>query len=294
MMSRRITLGMTRKEFMLAIASAAGVPWVASARPGPDVASGLQVPARGRWRHEELRRFKAREAHQGVATDGEFVYAISNRAIGKYRIETGERLSGWEGEKGGPIVHLNAGTVRDGRLHVAHSNYPGVPMLSSVEIWDSSTMQHVGTHSLGIDAGSLTWVAWRDGCWFACFAHYSTSQGRTGRDASWTQLVRFDEQWRREAGWVFPPDLIVRFGGNSSSGGGFGPEGLLFVTGHDAKELYALAFPEAGSVLRWTDTVSIGAEGQAFDFDPRRPGFLYSLMRRTGEVIVSRLFRGPP
>lgn len=108
------------------------------------------VHVTGQWRHEELRRFKAREAHQGIATDGKFAYVISNHAIGKYRIETGERVGGWEGEKNGPIIHLNAGTVRKGRLYVAHSNYPGVPMVSSVEIWDPKTMQHVGTHSLGL------------------------------------------------------------------------------------------------------------------------------------------------
>jgi ribose 5-phosphate isomerase B len=45
---------------------------------------------------------------------------------------------------GGP----NAGTVRDGSLYCAHSNFPRVPMASSVEIFDTGTMKHVGTHSL--------------------------------------------------------------------------------------------------------------------------------------------------
>lgn len=281
----------TRKQFLLAVPAAVGASCALAAERPSGTRSPSTLPISGQWRHDELRRFKAREAHQGVATDGRCFYAISNRAIGKYRIETGERLGGWMGEKDGPIVHLNAATVRNGRLYGAHSNYPGVPMLSSVEIWDTATMQHVDSHSFGIDAGSLTWLAWRDGRWLACFAQYAASSTATGRNPSWTQVVQFDDRWRRMAGWVFPPELIERFAGNSSSGGAFGPHGFLFITGHDARELYVLEFPKAGSVLRWMDTVPISAEGQAFDFDPADPANLFSISRRSGEVILARISR---
>ncbi len=49
-------------------------------------------PDAGGGRHEELRRFKAAEANQGVA-----VYAIDNHALGKYRKDTGARWV-WLGE----------------------------------------------------------------------------------------------------------------------------------------------------------------------------------------------------
>jgi hypothetical protein len=243
------------------------------------------------WHHQELRRFAAIEAKQGVAADDDFLFVISNRAIGKYRKDTSERVGGWKDATNGPFVHLNAGIVRDGSLYCAHSNFPRVPMASSVEIFDTGTMKHVGTHSLGIDAGSLTWIAWRDDHWFACFAHYNASREKTGRDNSWTQVVKFDKQWRRVAGWVFPPELIARFGGHSSSGGAFGPEGLLFVTGHTAKELYIVGFPEAGPVLRWTAIIPVSAKGQAFAWDRVKPGILYSINKSTSEVVVSRISR---
>jgi hypothetical protein len=92
------------------------------------------------WRFEELRRLPAAEARQGAAAGGEFVYAINNHALGQYRKETGERTAGWECPEGEPLIHLNAGVVHGGRLYCAHSNYPGVPMLSSVEIWDAATL----------------------------------------------------------------------------------------------------------------------------------------------------------
>jgi outer membrane protein assembly factor BamB len=283
---------MRPNSFSLLVLALFLAPWLQTiSLPAAEIDDPASGRIRGDWRHEELRLFKAREAHQGVAADGQFLYVISNRAIGKYRADTGERVGGWTGEKDGPIVHLNSGTVRTNRLYVAHSNYPDVPMLSSVEVWDTETMQHVSSHSLGMEAGSLTWVLWRDGHWFACFANYASDRDKTGRDPSWTQVVQFDEQWRRVAGWGFPSGLIKRFAGNSCSGGAFGPDGVLFVSGHDARELYLLQFPVAASVMTWSDTVSISAEGQAFDFDPVKPDLLYSIARRSGEVIVSRLAR---
>jgi hypothetical protein len=46
-----------------------------------------------------LKRFKADEAHQGVAVDAEHFYAITNAAIGKYRKDTGERVGGWKDDQ---------------------------------------------------------------------------------------------------------------------------------------------------------------------------------------------------
>jgi hypothetical protein len=55
--------------------------------------------------------------------------------------------------------------------------------------------------------------------------------------------------------------------------------------------MYVLDFPEAGSVMRWIATFPIPAEGQAFAFDPGQPGVLYTVLRRTTEVIVGRVHR---
>src|SRR6185436_10598831 len=213
-----------------------------------------EIPGAGSWRHEELRRFKAAEANQGVAVDAEFFYAIDNHAIGKYRKETGERVANWDGGKAGRIQHLNAGMVLDGRLYCAHSNFPKLPEESSVEIWDVATLQPAGSHRFEQPPGSLTWALPRNGEWFTCFAHYKSTS-----DPAKSQIVRFDAKWAKLESWSFPPELIQRFGANSSSGGGFGQEGLLFVTGHDAKELYVLEFPKSGPVMKWIATIPISA-----------------------------------
>ena len=243
------------------------------------------------YEHQELRRVKAPDATQGVVVDDEFLYAISNTAIGKYRKATGERLAEWKQAEGGPLKHMNAGVMHEGKLYCAHSNYPAVPAVSSVEIFDPESLKPIGSHSLGIAAGSLTWIAWHEQSWFACFAHYAKDKAVTGRDPAWTEIVRYDTEWRRQAGWVFPRSLVEKFGTDSCSGGCFGRDGLLYVTGHTLPELYVLKFSPAGSVMEHLGTIPISAEGQAFCWDSREPDLFYGIIRRTREVVVSRITR---
>ncbi|MBB5033997.1 3-keto-disaccharide hydrolase [Prosthecobacter vanneervenii] len=244
----------------------------------------LNAKAKQAWKHEELKRFKAEEAHQGVAVDDTHFYAITNSAIGKYRKDNGERVGGWQEEKGGHLKHLNAGVVLDGRLYSAHSNYPEMPMKSSVEVWDPKTMQHLESIDLTTAHGSLTWVDRRDGVWYACFAQYA----KTG-DPAKTKVVTFDAQWKKLGELRFPRPLVLKFGKNSSSGGSFGPQGHLFITGHDAQELYVLDLPAQGDVLGWQTAIPISAHGQAFAWDRSQEGVLYSIDRKTHEVIVSQV-----
>lgn len=251
------------------------------------------IPPGGGWQYADIRRFAAPEARQGVAVDDEFLYVISNHALGKYRKDTGERVAAWECPPGQPLTHLNAGIVHEGRLYCAHSNYPGVPNLSSVEIWDTATLQHVGSHSFGRADGSLTWFDRRNGRWIACFTHYTGKGAEPGRGVEWTRLVVFDDEWRQTGAWAFPGDLLQKLSvrGFSVSGGAFGPDGLLYVTGHDDTALYVLAMPTAGPTLKWVATIPISAQGQAFSWDRRDPNLLYTISKAGREVIVGRVTR---
>jgi outer membrane protein assembly factor BamB len=251
-------------------------------------ADNASAPATPGWNYQELRRFKASEAVQGVAVDREFFYAINNHAIGKYRKDTGERVAQWDGGEGGDFIHFNAAIIYNGKLLAAHSNSPGIPMLSSIETFDPGSLRHTGTHSFGRTDGSFDWMDRRNGRWVACFVHYAKN-GEPGKNASWTQLIEFDDNWQRTAGWAFPAPLVARFGGYSASGGAFGPGGHLYVTGHDNPELYVLDFPGAGSVMKWIATIPISAEGQAFCWDPVDSTLFYTILRKSREVVVGRV-----
>jgi len=244
-----------------------------------------QPPAPPTFASVELRRYPdIREAGQGAAAAGDDFYAVVNTRLGRYAKAGGTKLAEWAGDPT-LFVHLNACLVHAARLMCAHSNFPHVPMVSSVEVFDPLTLAHVDSISLGEQIGSLTWIDWKDGAWWALFANYNERGGQPGRDHTTTTLVRFDDQWRRTESWIFPPSVLERFAPTSSSGGGWGDDGLLYVSGHDAPELYVLALPEAGSVLRHVATVNVGFEGQGWAWDRTADREIWGISRPTRAVV---------
>jgi len=236
----------------------------------------------------EVRRLDAAEARQGVVADRDFVYAISNSRIAKLDKRSGRTMDVWEGDPA-QFIHMNSCSLEGATLACAASNYPEVPMASSVEWFDARTLRHLGSRSFGPGRGSLTWLDWHRGSWWACFAHYGGKGGEPGRDNRWTRLVRLDRDFREQEAWLFPKTLLDRMAPYSSSGGSWGSDGLLYVTGHDHPELYALRLPEAGSRLELVATVAIPTNGQAIAWDASEPRLLWSIERSTRQLVASRI-----
>lgn len=241
----------------------------------------------------ELRRYPGiAEAGQGAAAAGDSFYAVVNTRIGRYAKDDGRKLAEWVGDPT-QVVHLNACAVLEARLMCAHSNFPHVPMVSSVEVFDPLTLEHLDSISLGEQAGSLTWIDRHDGAWWAVFAHYDGRGGEPGRDHRSTTLVRFDDQWRRTESWLFPPSVLERFAPTSSSGGAFGDEGLIYVSGHDAPELYVLRLPSFGSVLEHVATVNVSFAGQGWAWDRTETRILWGIDRGGRQVVQTRVLPLP-
>lgn len=250
------------------------------------------VLAEGNQSAEVLRRYPAPEARQGVAVDAQYLYAVSNSTIAKYDKRSGERVGIWEGDKE-QFPHINSCTVIKvetvQQLVCANSNFPGVPHWSSVEFFDPVAMRHLRSVPLGPGRGSITWVERHEDAWWATFANYDGKGGEPPRDHRNTVLIRFDDEWRQTQSWSFPASVLERFAPMSSSGGGWGPDGRLYVTGHDHPELYILEFPPAGAVLKHVGTISVATEGQAIDWDESAPGELYGITRHGREMVRMRI-----
>ena len=264
---------------VLAIGTPAGI-----AQPGTDAPP---LPIRDAW--SVTRRYPAPEARQAVAVDATHFYVIDNRRIGKYEKSSGTKVGAWQGPEGGPFIHLNSGVVIDGRLYCAHSNYPGVPMVSSIEVWDTGTLRHVQSIPVGTGRGSATWIDRRDNAWWVMFAHYRAPNGEPGKGPEYSVLVRYDTEWRETGTWAFPKAVVARWDGMSSSGGVWTRDGRLITTGHHAPELHVLRLPTAGATLLLEGIVPVESEGQGIALDPSDPTRLWSIQRRTGEVLVSTM-----
>ncbi|PAW73349.1 MAG: hypothetical protein B9S35_07210 [Opitutia bacterium Tous-C5TDCM] len=238
---------------------------------------------------EEVRRWKPRGANQGVAVDGKHFYGIGNYVVGKYDKVTGERVAEWVGLRGGATVHLNGGLIQDGQLVLAHSNFPQLPMASSLEYFDPASVRPVKSVSLGIRHGSLTWAEKKDGFWWACFAHYNDQGTAPGTDNRSTMVGKFDENWQLLESWLFPPQVVASWGKSSCSGGSWGDDGLLYTTGHDASELYVLRLPKMGVTLEYVTMIKVPFEGQSWAWDRTDRRVIYGIIRRTGEVVVAKI-----
>lgn len=233
-------------------------------------------------------RTTAAEARQGVASDGTYFYAISNDRIGKYRIRTGEKVAEWHGDPH-LFPHMNSCTVVKAELVCAASNYPAVPHTSAVEIFDTATLAHKRTVSLGFGPGSLTVMDRHAGKWWAVFANYEGKGGEPGHDNRYTLFARMDDSFRIEESWTFPESVLARMAPKSCSGLSWGEDGLIYATGHDLPEMYVLRLPKSGSQLDLVATLGIATPGQAIDWDPRAPRRLWSIGRGSGEVVASEI-----
>ena len=234
-----------------------------------------------------IRRFPTQEATQAVAVDAKSFYAIGNATIGKYDKQTGKRVALWQEAASGHVAHLNSGIIVGNELYAAHSNYPELPMVSSVEVFDTNRMTHVRNLPLPSGLGSATWVERKGNDWWVAFAHYAGRGGEPGRGPEHSTIVRFDDNWQQRGAWSFPPAVVARWDGMSSSGGVW-IDDRFFTTGHHAREIYVLQQPRSGTQLVLRDIVPFESEGQGIAFDgPAR--LLYSIQRRTREVLVSKL-----
>lgn len=182
-----------------------------------------------------VRKIEAADAIQGVAVDADYFYSIDDYSITKHDKSTGESLLQWYGGEYGPIIHLDGAVVINGTIYAPHSNYPQSPETSSVEMWNATTLEHIGSHPFGVYRGSLTWIDQdENGVWFGTFANYDRVQpGQTtpyGLTMN-TQFVQFNDDWTVARAWIFPDALWQSFSPMSNSGGSFGPDGWLYITG---------------------------------------------------------------
>jgi hypothetical protein len=233
------------------------------------------------------REYPAPEARQGVAVDAAHFYAVVNNVVAKYDKATGARLAYWASPRGGLIRHINSCIADAGKLWCANSNFPETPMASSIEVIDIATMRHVETHSLGLaEEGSLTFFERLGPGWIASFAHYDGEGGLAYKNSAFAGVATYDIDWRRTGGWMLPESVRTRMAPHAASGGGIGPDGYLYLLGHDRPEMYVLAKPSMGPVLLHIATIAIDVEGQAFAWDKSASRTLYAINRPTGSVRV--------
>lgn len=217
---------------------------------------------------ELLMRWPAALAHQGVAKGENVFFTVSNTALARHARRDGREIARWQSVGRAGVSHMNSCVVTSAReLLCANSNYPELPMAGSLEWFDASSLRPIRSRPLGSTDGSLVWVDELANGWVAGFAHYDGRGGKLGKSHRATRIVQFDTAWAPVGSWLLPDSVLERMQPYSASGGSVGPKGLLYVSGHDRPEIYALARPEQGSTLVHVATIALDIAGQAFAWD---------------------------
>ncbi|MCA9232361.1 MAG: hypothetical protein KDA57_17060 [Planctomycetales bacterium] len=237
----------------------------------------------------EEKAYAASAAHQAVAVDRDSFYAIANRKIGKHEKSTGMLVARYEAAADSPLRHLNSGVAVGDRLYCAHSNWPNLPYSNSIEVWDAKTLKHLASQLLDEKEAAITWIDQKQGTWWGVFARYGNQEL-----VEKSVLTRFDEHWKPDRSWSFPPEIVERFLPYSCSGGAWGPDGLLYVTGHDRSEIYVLRVPAEEATLELVEILSAPMAGQGIAWDHAETGLLYGIRRKARQVVVARLQQSAP
>ncbi len=243
-----------------------------------------------------LQRFPSVDAYQAVAVDADYFYTISNRQISQHLKRNGELVTRWDevDKLESPLVHLDSGVVVEGELIAAHSNFPRWPMSSSIEIWESATLQYRRRHEFGVFLGSMTWLDRYDDVWWGAFGNYDIMQigmikpyGETRN----TVVVKFDTQFNVEQQWRLPDEIIELITPMSNSGGSWGDDGYLYITGHDRPEIYVMKAPLESEVLSWIATVQVpGLNGQGIAWDrSSESNDLWAILRTSRQALKIRM-----
>jgi len=240
--------------------------------------------------------FPADNARQGVAVDAEAFYSVDNRRLVKHDKVSGTPVMQWPvaASDNNPLIHMDSGLVLNGRLYVAHSNYPDLPMTGSVEVWDSATFEHLASHEFPSPPGSFTWIDHDGDNWWGAFANYDlVIEGRDGPygETRNTVIVKMTEDFRILSSWTLPQELVARLTPMSNSGGSWSQDGLLYLTGHDRDEIYVMRATESSPELEWIATVQVPAfagQGIAWDRSADEP-LLWGIHRGALRVITIRM-----
>lgn len=96
-----------------------------------------------------------------------------------------------------------------------------------------------------------------------------------------------DDHFRVTESCSIPTAILHKFKPMSNSGGSWGPDGRLWLTGHDLDEAYVMTIPVAGPELTWVATVTlptVEGQGIAWDLSHTKPT-LWAIKRSTKQAL---------
>ena len=123
--------------------------------------------------------------HQGVASDGTYVYITSNSDIRKYLISDGSLIAEKVNAKleGTAMSQVNSIEIYGTNLYVGSNNYNGTPKRGYIKLFNRTTLAYVTEHQVNDN--------WNEGCSYHngyFWAVYTDVQTISQYDTSWNKV----------------------------------------------------------------------------------------------------------
>ena len=211
---------------------------------------------------------------QGVIVDKNFYYLVYSKGILKFNIKTNQFNKSTKYNKN--LKHLNGGIIYNNMLYLTNNPKNGK---NSLEIFDKE-LNYITSIKLDKLKGSLTWIDFYKGYFFGLLAYYKDEVKKT-------RIVKFDNQFNIIKQWKIPKSILNRLYPNSISGGQFNKtSGILFLTGHDKKEIYLM---NLNNNLKYIKTLKTSIAGQGISFDKNNDKYLWGIDRKNNKIIKSHI-----
>lgn len=219
------------------------------------------------------RTFKTKNAHQrsthknttyqGVAVSNKYIFVIETKKISKYDKKSLKLLQDIDLS----FDHANGGKVIDTKLYIF--NNPANK--NTLEIFDLD-LKHKKSLNIKLD-GSITWIDYFENNWWGMNAHYLHNGHKT-------RLILFDNNFNIKKQWKLPDKIIKRIYPYSISGGQYNKlNKLLYITGHDKKEIYVI---KVNNILELVGIIYVPFTGQGISWYDNK---LYGINRKNKTVI---------
>lgn len=238
-------------------------------------------------------------AVQGVIIDNNFFYPINKQTISKYNIKTGKNELSKSFSNHPRINTLHSGISVSDKLFVCNQKING---RNTIEVFNKNLEQEYFINVSG-DTGKLVWIDYYKKYWWGCFAHsdkniqntivveFYTSAEAIGADSLITRETReFDKEskdplnssktreldvekppphWHIRNRWYLPYKAKKSLFPYSCSGGSFGRDGLLYLTGQFQNKLYVMGFHETSPMMTLNHIKETSLYGGGIDWNRR-------------------------
>lgn len=197
------------------------------------------------------------DAHKGIAAGRDFFYVINTNSISKHSTKTGELIKRVDFSNHPRIKNMNGAVVVRNNLYVTNSPATVKHRQNTIEVFNRDLVYLYHINVTG-NTGALTWIDYHNGKWWGCFAHYDDMVRYTvlvefyhpNPDLEYEDTIHSKDlvNWHVKDRWFFPHKVNEHFLPYSCTGGSFGPDGKLYVTGH-RNEIYVLDFHPKAEIM---------------------------------------------